>query len=165
VSGTGSCVSCGAPLTPATSFLSETGVLCAACFGRWEVEQRARESAVRVEHARQLDRASRLAYLHGINWGTAFILLAGWAHLPGWLATVLVAFALVTAYAMAFRSQLAFRAAMALDTLGGLVVLLVSVVCLDGGRLLILSFPVAVGVWLGRLTWLTRATFTPPPRF
>jgi hypothetical protein len=154
-----SCSVCGAGITQATSFISDGGVLCATCFGRWETEQRAAQSAASAKDAAQLLKASRLGKLHGVNWAVAIILLAGWVHMPAWLSTTLIAAVLALSFAMRFRSRLAFRAALVLDTVGALAFLAVSVSQLRDSRLLLLAFPVVFGWWLGFLTWRARDAF------
>lgn len=159
MNGPESCTACGVAITPATSLISEKGVLCAACFGRWEGEQRATQSAAAAQEAVLLRQASRLGKLHGVNWAVALILLAGWVHVPGWLSSVLIAGVIVLSYAMRFRNSLAFRAALVLDTAGSLVLLVVSVSQLGDGRLAFLLFPVVFAWWLGWLTWRARGAF------
>ena len=146
-------------MTPATSFLSETGTLCRACFARWEAEDQATRSAARARDAVALRQAGRLGQFHGVNWSAGVILLAGWVAVPGWLSTALVAGIIVLAIAMRFRSRAAFRVAMAVDTAGSIVFLAVSATHVAGGRLLFLLFPAVFGWWLAFLTWRRRGAF------
>jgi hypothetical protein len=151
-------------VTPATSFISDTGVLCADCFQRWEQQQQITQNTATMKDVGRLVHASRLATLHGLNWGVAVILFAGWVNVPTWLSSVLIAAVLVIAFAMGFRSRIAFQVALALDTGGALVLLVASVSQLSGGRLLILLFPILFGGWLGFLTWRARDVFAAGPR-
>jgi hypothetical protein len=154
-----SCASCSTAITPATSFIADTGVLCATCFGRWETDQRIAQHEAGARDAVLLGKASRLAWLHAVNWIVAFILLAGWVEMPGWLSTTLVAAVAVLSLAMRFRSQLAFRGAMLLDTAGALAFLVVSVSQIGDARLALLAFPALFAGWLGFLTWRARDVF------
>jgi hypothetical protein len=153
------CGSCGAPITPATSFISEAGVLCVSCFGRWENHQQAAQNAEAAQDAVLFHKAARLAWLHGVNWAVAVILLAGWAPVPGWLSSVLIAAVFALAFAIRLRSRLAFPGALGLDTVGGLAFLVVSVSQVRDARLFLLLFPVVFGGWLGFLTWRAREVF------
>ena len=157
-----SCAGCRAAVTPATSFISDAGILCAGCFQRWERQQQIAQDAAAVEHARQLFRAAQLAVLHGVNWGVAVILFTGWASVPGWLSSTLIGAVLLIAFAMRFRSRIAFQAALALDTGGALALLVATVTHLAGGRLLILLFPILFCWWLAFLTWRARDVFAAP---
>jgi hypothetical protein len=159
-----SCGACGGAITAATSFIADTGVLCATCFARWEAEQRVAQSAKTATDEVQLRRASRLAWLHAVNWPVALLLLAGWVTMPGWLVSSLVAAVFVVSFAMSLRSRVAFRVALVLDTGGALAFLVVSVSELRDARLLFLLFPVVFAWWLGFLIWRARATFLAPSR-
>ncbi len=153
------CAVCRVAVTPATSFISDTGVLCADCFQRWERQQQITQDAATAKDGGMLVHASQLATLHGLNWGVAVILFAGWVNVPTWLSSALIAAVLVIAVAMGFRSRIAFRAALALDTGGALALLVASITQLAGGRLLILLFPILFGLWLAFLTWRARDVF------
>lgn len=157
------CAVCKVAITPARSFISDTGVLCADCFRRWEREQQIAQNAAAANDAGMFVHASRLAGLHAINWGVAFILLAGWVAVPTWLSSALIAGVFVLAVAMRFRSRIAFHAALALDTGGALILLVVSITHLQSGRLLILLFPILFGLWLAFLTWRARSVFAALP--
>ena len=154
----------GAVITPATSFVSDRGVLCGTCFGVWENLQRAAQSLANVKDAIYLRAASQVAHLHGVNWAVAIILLAGWVSIPGWLSGSLVAAVLVLAVALRLRSNLAFRAALVLDTAGSVAFLMVSVSQLRDGRILFLLFPVVFAWWLAFKTWRAREAFAAPSR-
>ena len=153
------CTACGVVVTPATSLISETGILCRTCFERWELGQRAAQNAASAKDLIRLRQASRLGKLHGVNWATALILLAGWVSIPTWLSSALIAGILVLSYAMRFRSRVAFQVAMAIDTAGTVAFLAVSTTQVAGGRLLLLLFPVVFAWWLGFLTWRARGAF------
>jgi hypothetical protein len=159
-----SCTDCGVAVTPATSFISEKGVVCATCFGRWEVQQRAAQNAATQGEAVLLRKASRLGKLQGVNAAVAIILLAGWVHVPGWLSGGLIAAVLAISYGMRLRSQLAFRAVLVLDTAGSLCFAAVTISQIKDARLLFLLFPVVFAWWLGFLTWRARDVFVPPSR-
>jgi predicted nucleic acid-binding Zn ribbon protein len=159
-----SCSVCGAAITPAKSFISETGDVCATCFGRWEVEQRATQNVVAQREAILLRKASRLGQLQGLNAAVAIILLAGWVHVPGWLSGILIAAVIAISYGMRLRSQVAFRAMLFLDSAGSLVFAGVSISQLSDARLFFLLFPVVFGWWLGFLTWRARDVFVAPSR-
>jgi hypothetical protein len=154
-----SCSGCGAAVKPATSLMSEGGLLCATCFGRWEREQQVARQVENVKHLAFLGRASTLARLHGANWAIAFILFAGWVPIPGWLSGGLILGVLVLAFAMGLRSNLAFRIALALDTVGAIGFGVGSVLMVRDGRLLFLLFPVVFGWWLAFITWRAREVF------
>ena len=158
------CSGCGAAITPATFFMSDRGVLCETCFGVWENLQRAAQSVANAKDAIYLRAASQLAHLHGVNWGIAIILLAGWVSIPGWLSGSLIVAVLVLAIALRLRSSLAFRAALVLDTAGSVAFLVVSVSQLRDARLLFLLFPVVFAGWLAFKTWRAREAFAAPAR-
>ncbi|HEX7506738.1 MAG TPA: hypothetical protein VF550_08185, partial [Polyangia bacterium] len=84
---TDACQVCGAAVSTANSFLSDKGTLCGVCFGKWEVQQRAEEAENVAREGVWTRRAWRLGVLHGVNWGVALILLAGWTPMPGWLSS------------------------------------------------------------------------------
>jgi hypothetical protein len=161
MNGTQACVSCGAVVTPATSFLSENGVVCTACLQRREAAQQDEARTAAARDIVRLARAGQLAWLHAVNWGTGLILLAGWGHLPGWLDTVLIGGALVLSFALGFRNALAFRAALALDTAGALALLVASAILVSGAQFLVLLFPALFAGWLGWLLWRARDVFAP----
>lgn len=122
------------------------------------------QSAKTATDELQLRRASRLAWLHAVNWAVALLLLAGWVTMPGWLVSSLVAAVFLVSFAMSLRSRVAFRVMLALDTGGALAYLIVSVSELRDARLLFLLFPVVFAWWLGFLTWRARAMFQAPAR-
>jgi hypothetical protein len=153
------CQVCGASVSTATSLLSDKGVLCTDCFGKWEDQQRAAEAEDVAKERVWSGRAWRLGGLHGVNWGTALILLAGWTPVPGWLSSILIFGVLGLAYGLRFRSRIAFHAFLVLDTAGALVFLVTSAFLLDGAKLVFLMIPVAIALWLARLTWRERDAF------
>ena len=153
------CQVCGAAVSTANSFLSDKGTLCSDCFGKWEVQQRAADVENVAREGVWTRRAWRLGVLHGVNWGVAFALLAGWTPMPGWLTSILIFGVLVLSYALRIRSPTAFRAALALDTAGSLVLLVASAWLLEGVKIVLLVIPVAIALWLARLTWRERDAF------
>lgn len=159
------CQGCGAAVSKATSFLSDKGVLCPACFGQWEVQQRAAEVENAAKEKVRMHRAGVLGWYHGVNWGTALILLAGWSSVPRWLISFLVFAVLGLGYALSFRSHTAFLVALALDTVGSLVFLVASACLVVWDiRLVFLIIPVGFALRFARLTWRERETFTKQPR-
>jgi hypothetical protein len=159
-----SCSACGAAITPANSFISETGALCATCFGRWEVGQQAAQNVAVQREALLLRKASRLGQLQGLNAAVAIILLAGWVDVPNWLSGSLIAAVIAISYGMRLRSQVAFRAMLFLDSAGSLVFAGVSISHIRDARLFFLLFPVVFAWWLGFLTWRARDVFAAPSR-
>ena len=79
--------------------------------------------------------------------------------MPGWLSSILIFGVLALSYALRVRSPTAFRAALALDTAGSLVLLVVGAWLLDGVKIVFLIIPVAIALWLARLTWRERDGF------
>ena len=159
-----SCSACGAAITPARSFISETGAVCANCFDRWEAEQRAVQSAATQRETVLLRKASRLGELQGLNAAVAIILLAGWVHVPGWLSGTLIAAVIAISYGMRLRNRVAFLAMLFLDSAGSLVFAGVSISQISDARLFFLLFPVVFAWWLGFLTWRARDVFVAPSR-
>ena len=154
------CQVCGAAVSTANSFLSDKGTLCRDCFGKWEVQQRAAEAENVAREGARTQRAWRLGVLHGVNWGVALALLAGWTPMPGWLSSILIFGVLVLSYALRVRSPTAFQAALALDTAGSLVLLVVSAWLFEGVKVVFFIIPVAIALWLARLTWRERDAFS-----
>jgi hypothetical protein len=153
------CSGCGVAITPATSFISETGAMCATCFGRWETEQRSVQNAAERREQVLLRKAGKLGVLQGLNAAVGIILLAGWVDVPGWISGGLLAVAFAISVGMRLRSELAFRAVLVLDGLGSLLLAGVSLSRFRDVRLFFLLFP-AVFAWrLGFLTWRARDAF------
>jgi hypothetical protein len=79
--------------------------------------------------------------------------------MPGWLSSILVFGVLALSYALRVRSPAAFQAALALDTAGSLILLVVSAWLLEGVKIAFFIIPVAIALWLARLTWRERDAF------
>src|SRR5262249_51540251 len=83
------CVRCANPVSPATSYLSESGLLCWTCFGQFQSQQQlaARSDA---ELQRSLTRrARRLAATHWVMLATVVIVATG-PPAPDWGRPVLL---------------------------------------------------------------------------
>jgi hypothetical protein len=116
----GTCAGCGAPLTPAASYMSALGTVCWACLGRLQSRQeRADREAAHLD--RSLGRRARaLAGVHGGMWGISVIVAADWARFPAWLSTVLLLAVLGLMLGLLTRQRLAYFVALTLDAAGAL---------------------------------------------
>ena len=154
------CTSCGAAVTPATSFLSEAGLLCWPCFTRWETKQRAAEQLDADLNRHLQTQAHRIGGLHFLSCAAEVILLSTWTNLPGWLSSALIAGAFILAIGLWLRSPLASRAALVVDGVGPLALLIVAGAMRVGlARFALAALPALFGWWLGWTVWRARPVF------
>jgi hypothetical protein len=155
----GNCASCGAAVTSATSYLTEHGLLCWACFTR---VQNSQEAAARsaADLDQSLDRrAASLGYLHGVMWASTIILATRPAHLPEWLSGILILGAFVLAWGLRMRASWAYRVAVSID-LGGVAALLaVGLARFEVGRILFFLFLALFPAMLFVLARVLRRAF------
>jgi hypothetical protein len=122
-SGEGVCVRCGAELTAATSYLSETGSVCLPCFARIQ-NQQAEASRTSAAFETGLTRRARLlGGMHGATWAPAVILAAHWVPLPSWLSSALLLGVGALVIGLALRRRPAYVTALLLDAGGALALL------------------------------------------
>src|SRR6266478_143484 len=123
------CASCGALLTPATSFITEANSPCARCFGVYQDEEVGRLNDAESRHQKLLRQAKINAALHGMMWGAAVILTAHWGRFESdWITPLLIlgAFALVGGLVLLVR--VVYLVALALDASATAVLLVAGVI-------------------------------------
>ena len=152
------CVRCGNPVSQATSYLTEIGLLCWPCFGVFQSE---REQVDRRDAAlqRSLTRRARLlAVLHGILLEGPILAVTRHAFPDlGWPLPLGVIAGL--AIGLALRRRWAFHAALVLDTLAALGL---AAVAIDSHRPLSLILEVFPGALLA-LAWTLRSAYAHEP--
>jgi len=126
-----------------------------------QTEERQR---ARVEVNQSLNRRASLnGQTHGAMWVSAAIIAHQWAHLPDWLATVLVVAGFVLLYGLTVRRRWAYWVALPLDIAGVVGSVVLGAVRTGGpsGFVMLLAvFPLA----LTALVWTLRAAYLPLQR-
>jgi hypothetical protein len=154
------CVSCGTYVTPATSFMTEHGLLCWPCQTRMQNRQEATARAVNDLERSLARRSSQNGYAHWIMWGFAAIIAA--ANLSGWLGGILILFTLVLGFGLAWRAEWAFWMALSLDVAATLGLILLGATGPMTGRPLGLMLLAVFPAGLALMVWTLRSAYLPP---
>lgn len=148
------CIRCGNPVSPATSYLTEIGLLCWPCFGQFQ-SQREQADLRDAELQRSLTRrAQRLAGLHWIMLATTMLAATG-HDFPGSGRSALLLVIAGLGIGLALRRRWAFEAALVLDTVGALGLFALAIVARKALPLLLEVFPAS----LLALTWTLRSAY------
>src|SRR4051812_45992545 len=121
------CARCGNPVSQATSYLTEVGLLCWPCFGKFQSQQ---DVAERRDSDRQRSltrRAKSLAGVHWMMWAGTMLVATGHGF-PDWGRSVLLLVIAGLGIGLFLRMRWAYEAALVVDTMGilGLVVLAIA---------------------------------------
>lgn len=149
------CVRCGSPVSQATSYLTEIGLLCGPCFGPFQSQREQVDQRGAGLEGSLTRRAWMLAALHGIMLSTTTMLAATRHAFPGWARSALLLAIAGLGIGLARRRRWAFQAALVLDTLAALGLVALAIVSRNAFPLFVEVFPVA----LLTLTWTLRSAY------
>src|SRR5262245_58001293 len=82
VTSGGMCASCGTPLAPEASFMTELGEMCGQCFPRYQNKLAARQSEAADLDRSLLWRAVLIGIVHGLIWSVVFPVTVEAVRLP-----------------------------------------------------------------------------------
>jgi hypothetical protein len=158
------CAACAASVTPSTSFITERGTLCGACFARHQNAESAKASSADSLDRSLARRAKTNGYAHGLVWGVTAILCGSWTRRMGfgWVTPVVIVGALVLAFGLALRTRAAHVVALVIDTSAALALLAWIAINLPESWIFlpVVLFPAA----LFTLAWTIRHAYAPPTR-
>jgi hypothetical protein len=151
------CVRCGDHVSQATSYLTEVGVLCWPCFGRFQTEQQLAERRDADLQGSLTRRAKLLAGVHWVMWA-ALVLIAAGHPFPEWGRASLLVVIAGLGIGLFLRLRWAYEAALVLDAAGVLGLAALAVVQRQALMLFVEVFPAA----LLALTWALRSAYPLP---
>jgi hypothetical protein len=148
------CAQCGSAVTHATSYLTEVGLLCWPCFGKFQNKQQLAERNDADLQRSLTRRAKSLAGLHWVMWGAVMLIVTDHT-LPDGARSVLLLVIAGLGIGLLLRQRWAYEAAIALDAAG--ILGLVALAIVERRPIILVAdvFPVA----LLALTWALRSAY------
>ena len=148
------CVRCGNPAPQATSYLTEVGLLCWPCFGKFQSQQHVVERDDADLQSSLTRRAKLLAGVHWMMWAGVVIVATGHAF-PDWGRSVLLLVIAGLGIGLFLRLRWAYQASLVLDVAGILGLAALAVVQRHAVILAAEVFPAMLLV----LTWTLRSAY------
>ncbi len=148
------CARCGNPAPQATSYLTDVGLLCWPCFGKFQSQQQLAERSDADLQRSLTRRAKSLAGVHWVMWAGVMLVATGHGF-PNWGRSVLLLVIAGLGIGLFLRLRWAFQAALVLDAAGILGVAALAAAGRDALVLVAEVFPAALLV----LTWTLRSAY------
>jgi len=148
------CVRCGNAVSQATSYLTEVGLLCWPCFGKFQSQQHVAERDDADLQSSLTRRAKLLAGVHWMMWAGVVIIATGHAF-PDWGRSVLLLVIAGLGIGLFLRLRWAYQASLVLDVAGILGLAALAVVQRHAVILAAEVFPAMLLV----LTWTLRSAY------
>jgi len=152
------CVRCATRVSQATSYLTEVGLLCWACFGKFQSQQQVAQRDDADLQRSLTRRAQSLAGVHWVMWAGIMIVATGHGF-ADWGRSVLLVAVGGLGIGLFLRLRWAYRTALVLDTAGAVALVALAAVQRHPIILAAEIFPAALLV----LTWTLRSAYAEAP--